>query len=47
MNDDQTNDSEYVFECALHAFEEELAKRQIQMPPEFAEIIKKHFWDLF
>ena len=40
------NDPQFAFECALLAFEEELAKRQIDMPPEFAEIVEKHFWEL-
>jgi len=40
------NDPGYAFECALLAFEEELAKRQIQMPREFADLVEKHFWEL-
>lgn len=40
------NDPAFALECALLAFEEELAKQQVSMPPEFAELIEKHFWDL-
>ena len=40
------DDKGFAFESALLAFEEELAKRQIQMPPEFAKLIEKHFWEL-
>ena len=39
-------DPGFAFECALLAFEEELAKQQIQMPPKFAELVEKHFWEL-
>jgi len=40
-------DPGFAFEAAILAFEEELAKHQITMPPEFAELIEKHFWELF
>lgn len=45
--EEMEDDPEFAFESALLAFEEELAKRQIQMPPEFAELVEKHFWELF
>ena len=39
-------DPEFEFEKALLEFEERLAKNIKPMPPEFAEIISKHFWEL-
>ncbi|MCK5308961.1 MAG: hypothetical protein KAJ73_10140 [Zetaproteobacteria bacterium] len=39
-------DPEFALECALLAFEEELAKRQVPMPAGLSELIDKHFWDL-
>ena len=37
---------EFVLKSALVAFEEELGRHQIQMPPEFVKLVDKHFWDL-
>ncbi len=31
---------------AMQSFGEILAKHQIPMPPEFTELVSKHFWDL-
>jgi len=45
--DEMKDDPEFAFESALLAFEEELAKNQVEMPPGFSELIEKHFWELF
>lgn len=42
-----THENEKVaLQAAMLAFEKKLAECQIQMPPEFAELVEKHFWDL-
>jgi hypothetical protein len=40
-------DAEFEFEGALLEFEERLARNIKPMPPEFAEVVSKHFWELF
>ncbi len=39
-------DREYEFEKALLEFEENLARNIKPMPPEFADVVSKHFWEL-
>ena len=42
-----THENEKVaLKAALLAFEGKLAEHQIQMPPEFVELVSKHFWEL-
>ena len=40
------DDMEFKFEQCLLEFEENLAKNCKPMPPEFAEAVSKHFWEL-
>lgn len=44
--DEFEGDREFEFEKALLEFEENLAKNIKPMPPEFAESVSKHFWEL-
>lgn len=37
---------EFALKDALSAFEQRLADHQVVMPPEFIELVSKHFWDL-
>lgn len=37
---------EGALKAALLSFKQKLAEYQIQMPPEFTELVSKHFWEL-
>ncbi len=38
---------DYFCEPALVAAHKEFVAKQVDLPKEFAEIINRHFWDLF